>query len=36
MAARWEQMSDEERAQFRAGLRRGCRRRDEPPAQTTV
>jgi hypothetical protein len=36
MAARWEQMSDEERAQFRAGMRRGCMRRDEPPAQQSV
>jgi hypothetical protein len=26
MAARWEQMSEEERAQFRAGMRRGCLR----------
>lgn len=36
MAARWEQMSEEERAQFRAGMRHGCMRRDEPPAQQTV
>jgi len=26
MAARWERMSDEERARFRAGMRHGCRR----------
>jgi hypothetical protein len=36
MAARWEQMSEEERAQFRAGLRHRCMRRDPPPGQTTV
>ena len=32
MRERWEQMSDEERATFRAGLRRGCGRRAAPPA----
>jgi hypothetical protein len=35
MAARWEQMSDEEREQFRAGMRRRCggRGRGEPAEQ---
>ena len=36
MAARWEHMSEEERAQFRAGFRRGCMRRDEPSAQQPI
>lgn len=31
-AERWEQMSDEERAQFRAGMRHRCGRLSEPPA----
>lgn len=34
MAQRWEQMSDEERAQFRGAMRRRCGRgRDEPVEQ---
>jgi hypothetical protein len=32
---RWEQMSDEERAQFRAGMRHRCGRRSAPPAEQT-
>jgi hypothetical protein len=37
MAARWEQMSDEERAQFRAGMRHGCGRRSgDGPAEQHV
>ena len=36
---RWENMSDEERAQFRAGMQRGCGRgrgrRADPPEQQT-
>ena len=38
MAARWENMSEEERAQFRAGMGHRCgRRRDaSPPAEQTV
>lgn len=36
MAERWENMSEEERAQFRAGMRRRCGgRRGEPPAEET-
>jgi len=36
MAARWEQMSDEERAQFRAGMRRGCLHRRTETADQQV
>jgi hypothetical protein len=35
-AERWEQISDEERAQLRAGVRHRCGRRGEPPAEQTV
>ena len=35
MTERWEQMTDEERAQFRTGMRHGCGRA-EPPAEAKV
>ena len=36
MAARWDRMTDEERARFRAGFGHGCGRREEPPASPMV
>jgi hypothetical protein len=36
MAARWERMSEEERAQFRAGLRHRCGRGGNDPAERSA